>query len=86
MSDHINTGGPAYPARPTEHLSSGGTITAHHGMSLRDYFAGQVASECFVQIIRVNDTGLPPKDVIAAAAAWSYQIADAMILARGEGQ
>jgi hypothetical protein len=69
-----NNGGPAFPARPTEHLLGGGSITTHHGMSLRDYFAAQSLKwaghgDWFHQ---------NPKD----AATRAYQMADAMIAAR----
>ena len=35
----INGGETAYPARPTEHLSSGVTLTAHPGMTKREAYA-----------------------------------------------
>ena len=71
MSTPINDGGPAFPARPTEHLSNGMSITAHHGMTLRDYFAAKVmgyaVDHCTTYL---------------RSAEEAYKIADAMIKAR----
>ena len=76
MSDIPNDGGPAFPARPTEHMAGGYMITAHHGMSLRDWFAGQA-------LVRVMMMNRPdhhgPADWLAGQ---SYEIADAMLAAR----
>jgi hypothetical protein len=44
-----------------------------HGMSLRDWFAGMAMSNGYTEISSAQEI-----------AAWSYQIADAMIEAREE--
>lgn len=51
-------GGPAFPL-PNQYL--------HKGMSLRDYFAGQV-------LAATDSSGSP-----ASEARWAYQVADAML-------
>lgn len=65
--DKINDGGPAFPAE----LSNSGP---QGGMTLRDYFAGQMMAAL------VSD-----REVVAhlpAAARIAYQMADALIAAR----
>jgi len=71
MTDKINTGGQAYPI-PIDHWEP--------GMTLRDYFAGQVVG----QIISVcaNDTRIAGESAPDAFARKSYEIADAMIAER----
>ena len=78
MNDTTNNGGPAFP------FECQGPTTApetYYGMTLRDYFAGQAIS----QIIAVcaNDTthGMTEADYFACRA---YEIADAMLKARGQ--
>lgn len=86
-------GGPAFPTKGPPHK----VITAHgehyedenHGMSLRDYFAGQVVgalgsalntvegSKLLIQASSEHDAS--PANLIAVTA---YQIADAMLSAR----
>ena len=64
-------GGPAFPARPTERLHGGGTITAHNGMTLRDWFAGQALA------------GLAPCfEEYGDVAGHAYRLSDAMLEAR----
>jgi hypothetical protein len=51
-----NDGGPAFPARPTEHIAGGFTITAHHGMSLRAYLAAHTqpfSNDCHSKVVEV---------------------------------
>jgi hypothetical protein len=73
MKDKIEDGGPAFPARPHEQLG-GGIITAtNDGMTLRDWFAGQVLSG------NLGNPFASPADTISKRA---YEIADAMIEAR----
>lgn len=60
------------PAFPTEPNTQPGFYT-HHGMSLRDYFAGQAL------IAKAGETGVYPRDL----ALNVYEIADAMLAARG---
>ena len=69
----INDGGPAFPR--TGH-TDGITTTEHEGMSLRDYWAGQV--------VNGELAGLPPDGTISpeALAKWGFRVADAMLAAR----
>lgn len=67
MSD-INDGGPAFPA----HWN--GLQAAQHGMTLRDWFAGQALMGL-----------LPSKGVVGFPTAYAqvaYEYADAMLAAR----
>ena len=70
MTDKINTGGPAYPV-PMDNWD--------HGMTLRDYFAGQAVGEVIAYFgnMQIKGEGAPE-----AFARKAYVIADAMIAAR----
>ena len=71
MTDKINTGGPAYPV-PMDNWD--------HGMTLRDYFAGQAVGEViayFADKHLIRNESAPD-----AFARKAYEIADAMIAAR----
>lgn len=80
---NVKDGGPAFPARPTEQLAGGISITTHHGMSLRDYFAAKalVAIMCAPNGFSINNVKKPVVEDFEAAAA-AYVIADAMLKAR----
>lgn len=75
----INDGGPAFPSHagdpemtdPRNRISCG-------GMTLRDWFAGQALGFGF-DWTNVHETG-----GYAEAAQVAYQIADAMLAARGQ--
>lgn len=78
MTEQPKDGGPAFPVHGGHHPDDdprnqilGG------GMSLRDWFAGQAMAG----VCRPTPDGwsLSPQD----HAAWAYQIADAMLAARG---
>jgi len=72
MTQEINDGGSAYPVNGRMHGDQlGGQLS--HGMSLRDYFAGQVLAS------GKWSYGL---DSSGATAAACYQIADAMLAER----
>lgn len=71
MSKTPNDGGAAYPSPPEAGFEHG-----EHGMSLRDYFAGQVLAGIFNHG-GADDCG--PKDI----AHDCYLYADEMIEARG---
>ncbi|MCX5495417.1 hypothetical protein OSH11_11925 [Kaistia dalseonensis] len=79
MAEQIDDGGSAFPLAATEHTVD------HHGMSLRDWFAGQALAGIGVWI--------PPADygpfdwadrteVTALKARWAYAQADAMLAVR----
>ena len=68
----INTGGPAFP-RVVEQPN--GYMKAVEGMTLRDYFAAKALQGMSADI----------SDEVRAAR-WCYEMADAMIQARGESK
>lgn len=65
-------GGPAFP--PSIAYQDKGEYRPYHGMTLRDYFAGQALAI----------VSAPCSD--ASLAAWCYQIADAMLAEREKGK
>ncbi len=95
-----NDGGPAFPFVDHAELTTIGlghgaaadVPTSRPGMSLRDWFAGQVVPalafaagrdetrDTFAEYMRKTD--MTARDLLAATA---YQMADAMLKARGEG-
>lgn len=69
MSDNtINDGGPAFP-----NLGYNKEVN-YNGMTLRDYFAGQALANHYT----LDIDGIP-----CNVADFAYQVADAMIAARG---
>lgn len=71
MTDEIETGGRAFPGPAFTKM---GFPNGHDmGMTLRDWFAGQALANTYAQ--HEQD---PSK-----VAEWAYQIADAMLAARG---
>ena len=75
MSAPINDGGPAFPFI-NEHTHP---TTINHGMTLRDYFAGQALTNVDVRIPMSDDDDTPSPRAIAN---YMYVIADAMLAAR----
>jgi len=80
MTGKINDGGPAYPARPTEHLSSGVTLTAHPGMTKREAYAQTAMAGILAGYCSNPSMGDLIPAVIAAEAVLA---ADALIAALG---
>lgn len=85
MSNTINNGGPAFPLPAVSHqgcimaLTEGPAL----GMTLRDYFAAKalpVAWEAYNNGYVTYDA----EDVTSGITEHAYQMADAMLLARGE--
>ena len=72
--NHTNTGGPAFPIFPD---TATGHASAFPGMTLRDYFAAKA-----MQASQSRNSGYyrRPWDDLAQD---SYEIADAMLKARG---
>ncbi len=68
----MNTGGPAFP------------IGSNAGMSLRDWFAAKaMQAHMRMAIEGLSKTpGVDTKEVNETIAAWSYQMADAMLSQR----
>lgn len=83
MSSAQKDGGPAFPT-PVEAIGHNEifNIINAPGMSLRDWFAGQALAEVYQKGGRYGDEGM--KQV----AEYAYQMADAMIAQRdnGDGQ
>ena len=77
MSDKPN-GGSAFP-NLVETLKTGDIIRFQHGMTLRDWFAGQAIVAAAVQ--GFDDTATVEQNA-RVAASWAYCIADAMLEAR----
>ena len=69
----INTGGPAFPS-----AGDGNETWAHEGMTLRDYFAAKA-----MQAILSNPEF---QEEDSQLATYAYNVADAMIQARGESK
>lgn len=81
----IDNGGAAFPAQPTVHMGRGVDISAHHGMTLRDYFAAAAlpavigTTQSWRNLDFVPTNGLTNSENDALCA---YQVADAMLKAR----
>lgn len=72
------TGGPAFPAKRRVDAGANGTITVDaSGMTLRDYFAAKAMAFVAARA-DIDNTGA------SDWAAACYEIADAMIAARGD--
>ena len=87
MSEHDNTGGPAFPVTFQHDDSSTGCTSEHMGMGLRDYFACK-AMQSFIIHNAMQDqakgfcvAGSAPWDELDIAE-FSYAQADAMLKAR----
>lgn len=74
MSGH-NNGGPAFPSANDVRIGEIGTA-GHPGMTLRDYFAAKAMQA----LINAKGESL---DRISEVPEYAYQIADAMLAARG---
>jgi hypothetical protein len=74
MSAPTNDGGPAFPHFKTDPYSSKVEICPQGGMTLRDYFAGQVLAGA------LSDPTCQPSPIELAKIA--YRGADAMLAAR----
>ena len=79
MSDHVNTGGPAFPIFPD---TATGHASAFPGMTLRDYFAAKAMPVAWGMYEELYDCS--PEDVIPFVADYAYDLADAMLKARQE--
>ena len=72
MSDTTNNGGPAFPISEANGANSG-----MPGMTLRDYFAAKAMHASM---------SLDPANAASSGehARWAYEMADAMLKARGQ--
>jgi len=77
----IDDGGPAFPTHETA------DFYPPTGMSLRDWFAGQVVSGMAAQFDAktLYATALEGRHPASVITQWAYTIADAMIAARKTG-
>ena len=77
MSDHVNTGGPAFPSGLIDPSTPEDAVQSlHNGMTLRDYFAAKAMQAI---IARADDRFTTTVDFVGGK---SYQYADAMLRAR----
>lgn len=81
----INTGGPAFPTAQT---NGAGAKWTDEGMTLRDWFAGQALPAIYATddvIVSLGEGGRrTTRDATATdIARFAYQLADAMLAARG---
>jgi len=67
-------GGPAFPCWSEKD---------NHGMSLRDYFAGQ-ALAAMLPTIQVKDWDNKDEAIVAHVSGLAYEIADAMLAERAK--
>ena len=78
MKDTTNNGGPAFPA---SYYTDDGEFAKRDGMTLREYFAGQAISQIIATCANDTTHGMTKADYFAGRA---YEIADAMLKARGQ--
>jgi hypothetical protein len=71
----LDDGGPAFP----QGLSAKGQFG---GMSLRDYFAGQVIAQIIAMYAADNKCGIGVEHIARNTAAHAYKVADALLAAR----
>ena len=76
-------GGPAFPQNDLSNYNIGPSDVCNEGMSLRDWFAGQIAAQTVARSSAPTEEQLP--EMFAKVARLSYQMADAMIAARKGG-
>lgn len=82
-SKKIEDGGPAFPTEPNTQRG----YFAHHGMSLRDWFAGQALAGMLAMPEADNgnfhnNCG----EAFIGPARYAYRMADAMLIARKGGE
>lgn len=80
MGDRVEDGGPAFPKPLDPYPNAQGMESGSHGMSLRDWFAGQ-ALPTLLDLCRGDNRGVSFADHVAENA---YEIADAMLKARSK--
>ena len=80
MNDTTNDGGPAFPVY--DHHADGQQFLAETGMTLRDYFAAKAMHQFLYGA--VLPVGFDASDQLAILAARAYEMADAMLKARGQ--
>lgn len=81
MSSEINDGGPAFPKPLDPYPNAQGMESGTHGMSLRDWFAGQALTGIMV-MISAGKHELPDPKGPKGCAFEAYRLADAMLAER----
>ena len=80
MADKLNNGGPAFPRHQFTPLGQGqGQWSVEGGMTLRDWFAGQVLAGAAKLWLQNGSTD-------QKIAQYAYETADAMLAAREAAQ
>jgi hypothetical protein len=77
-----NDGGPAFPHHET--TSTGESFNEHHGMTLRDWFAGQALQAMVGVATEMSLKGIGPAPSPETIAYWAYCQSDAMLAVREE--
>lgn len=87
MGDAINDGGPVHPIPEVRGPDGCGLVEGWHGMSLRDWFAGQALAGICASKLIVDHAGTNTTDAefVAGVARRSFMFADAMLKASTEG-
>ena len=80
MSNTNTNGGPAFPI-PLQPGEVWQVMAPCDGMTLREYFAGQAISQIIATCANDTTYGMTKADYFAGRA---YEIADAMLKARGQ--
>lgn len=81
MNTKIDNGGPAFPRSFSEDHARTEMEYAAPGMSLRDWFAGQIITGI---LLSPGQNGAEAQKRADVAAAWAYELADEMIKKRNE--
>ena len=76
-----DNGGPAFPVSSYVNEDGQTRASAIQGMSLRDYFAAK-AMQGLAESFEYESETKSPEMTIYYLAMWSYEIADAMLIAR----
>jgi hypothetical protein len=81
---NTNTGGPAFPSGLIDPSTPEDAVQSlHNGMTLRDYFAAKAMQGLMGRSWADASTGKFPENLHAVWATAAYQMADAMLNARG---
>lgn len=81
--DETKTGGPAFPAGIAA-SPMGDIAWSNEGMTLRDWFAGQVIAQIIAMYAADNKTGIGVDHLPRNCAGHAYRIADAMLAERSK--
>ena len=82
MNDTTNNGGPAFPLADSCREYRNSNRSDANGMELRDYFAAKAMHQFLNGA--VLPVGFDASEQLAMLAARAYEMADAMLKARGQ--